>query len=282
MNKIKNLYYNVRDRQRISIGIAKGIASSNSRNLKNDDPISWEFSGFSQNGEDGIIQHLLSKLLKKNKFFIEIGSADGIDNNSAWLTIVNKYNGIMVEGDKALSDRSRLIVQPYSLGLEIINEMVNVTNIRKIVEKSPTSDPDVVCVDIDSIDYYIVDQIIKLGLRPKIFVLEYNSVYGKEKSMTVPYTENFSFAKMHSSALYYGVSLECWKQYFSRIGYYFVTVESNGVNSFFIDPIHFDKDFVSNIKGLKFAENRFQSMKFKTNHESQFDLIKNMPFNFLE
>jgi len=188
----------------------------------------------------------------------------------------------MVEGDKALSDRSRLIVQPYSLGLEIINEMVNVTNIRSIVEKSPTLDPDVVCVDIDSIDYYIVDQIIKLGLRPKIFVLEYNSVYGKEKSMTIPYTENFSFVEMHSSALYYGVSLECWKQYFSKIGYYFVTVESNGVNSFFIDPIHFDKGFVSNIKGLKFAENRFQSMKFKTNHQSQFDLIKNMPFNFLE
>ena len=44
-------------------------------------PATWEFSGFSQNGEDGILDVLRHQLTRSNRYFIEIGAADGIENN---------------------------------------------------------------------------------------------------------------------------------------------------------------------------------------------------------
>ena len=62
LKKIKNLIYDNRDRHRILIKLTKGIAMSQSRNIDLVNPHSWEFSGFSQNGEDGIIDFLRNKL----------------------------------------------------------------------------------------------------------------------------------------------------------------------------------------------------------------------------
>ena len=49
-----------KDRQRIAIALAKGGTSKLSREIDLRDPLTWEFSGFSQNGEDGIIDVLRS------------------------------------------------------------------------------------------------------------------------------------------------------------------------------------------------------------------------------
>ena len=133
-------------------------------------------------------------------------------------------------------------------------------------------------MDIDGVDYYIAKEIIEGGFRPKIFVVEYNSVYGDERSITVPYRKNFSFSDAHSSRLYYGVSITAWKKFFSAMGYQFVTVDRKGVNAFFIDPSCYASDFLNGIEGLGYAENQFQFRKFKVPSEQQFDLIKTQEF----
>ncbi len=53
-------------------------------------PQSWEFSGFSQNGEDGILDVLRRQLKQRNRYFVEIGSADGLQNNSSWLVVAEQ------------------------------------------------------------------------------------------------------------------------------------------------------------------------------------------------
>ena len=83
ISKVKYFFLALRNRQRVQICLAKGTASMFDRSIDLTNPISWEFSGFSQNGEDGIIDVLRSQLKAKNRYFIEIGAADGIDNNSA-------------------------------------------------------------------------------------------------------------------------------------------------------------------------------------------------------
>jgi len=67
--------------------------------LDHTDPISWSFSGFSQNGEDGIIDYLASRLRNPNYYFVEIGAADGLENNTSWLAIARRYSGLMLEAD---------------------------------------------------------------------------------------------------------------------------------------------------------------------------------------
>jgi len=278
ITRIINFMYALRDRQRILICLTKGAATMQSRNIDYKVPDTWEFSGFSQNGEDGILDVLRSQLKNSNRYFIEIGAADGIDNNSAWLSIAEKYQGIMIEGSAALIARARRMVANASLGLQIVNMFVDIGSAKVIKDLALFHDPDVFSLDIDGIDYFVTQDLLKEGLRPKIFVVEYNSVFGPDLARTINYKENFIYTNAHSSELYYGVSIMGWRKFFEERGYKFVTVDRNGVNAFFVDPVHFDESFLSNIKSREFAENQLQLLKFKKKHEAQFELIKHMDF----
>jgi len=278
IRKLKNYLLDVRDLQRIGIALSKGAVMMNARNIDLTLPSTWEFSGFSQNGEDGILDVLRRQLLSDNRYFIEIGSSDGIQCNSAWLVVVENYYGIMIEGNPRLVERAKRTVLNYSIGAECHNLFVTRESVKELKSIAVHLDPDVFSLDIDGNDYYIAQAILEGGFRPKIFVVEYNSVYGPERSMTIEYRDDFVFKKAHPTELYYGVSISGWRNIFERYGYRFVTVDRNGVNGFFVDPASFDSAFLSGIKGLEFAENRYQYKKFRKSSEEQFSLILDRKF----
>lgn len=262
----------------MAIALAKGGAMMQARNIDLTQPSTWEFSGFSQNGEDGILDVLRKQLLSSNRYFIEIGSADGIQNNSSWMVVVEQYNGLMIEGNPRLVERANRLILSHSIGAECLNMFVNSENIQELKSLALHSDPDVFSLDIDGIDYYIAKAIMDGGFRPKIFVVEYNSVFGSDRSMTIPYMDDFVFTKAHSTQLYYGVSVAGWRRFFESRGYHFVTVDRNGVNAFFVDPTFFAPTFLDGIKPLEFAENRYQYQKFRLTNEKQFELIEDLKY----
>lgn len=273
-----NYLLDIRDRQRIAIALSKGAAMMQARNVDLKAPASWEFSGFSQNGEDGILDVLRKRLNASNRYFIEIGAADGIENNSGWLLVAEKYNGLLIEGSPHLVERARRTVVGYSVGAEIHNMFVTKESVFEIKSLALYHDPDVFSLDIDGNDYYIADAVFNAGFRPKIFVVEYNSVYGPERSMTIEYEPTFVFTKAHPTHLYYGVSISGWRKFFERHGYRFISVDRNGVNAFFVDPEYFDASFLDEIQGLEFAENQSQYKKFRISCEQQFALIEDQKF----
>jgi hypothetical protein len=252
---------------RISIALSKGNKLSQARKIDLTRPATWEFSAFSQNGEDGILDVLRKQLLKSNSYCIEIGVSDGIQNNTAWLLVAEKYNGIMIEGDPTFARRAKLVT-PWCY-----NMFVTRNNVQELKSIALKLDPDVFSLDIDGNDYYIAKEIIEVGFRPKIFVVEFNSVYGPDKSVTIEYQEDFVYTNAHASHLHYGVSISGWMKFFESHGYKFVTVDTNGVNAFFVDPVFFDENFLLGICGLKFAENSHQCFKFKMLSEYQYKLI---------
>lgn len=278
ISKIVRFMYGLRDRQRILIALTKGMAMMMSRNVDLKNPDTWEFSGFSQNGEDGILDVLRKQMQDSNRYFIEIGAADGIDNNSAWLAIAEKYRGIMIEGSPRLSARARLMVLHYSLGLQCMNMFVNRGSAKAIKAAAQYLDPDVLSLDIDGIDYYVAQMLFAEGFRPRIMVVEYNSVFGPEAPKTIKYAENFVYTDAHPSELYYGVSIGAWRKFFESNGYRFVTVDRNGVNAFFVDPRHFKREFLDAVKSRSFAENQLQLLKYRAPHTEQFKLIQDMAF----
>jgi len=274
IKKLFTYLFDARDRQRISIALSKGTAMMIARNIDLTLPATWEFSGFSQNGEDGILDVLRGKLLKHNRYFIEIGSSDGVESNSAWLVMVGKYNGMMIEGDPWLAERARRMIARHSVGAQCHNMFLTRENVQELKSLAFHTDPDVLSLDIDGNDYYIAQAILDNGFRPKIFVVEYNSVYGPERCVTIEYQDDFRFKKAHRSELYYGVSIAGWRKFFQSHGYRFITVDQNGVNGFFVDPFFFDERFLDGVNGLEFAENQFQLNKFRRSSEEQFSLIK--------
>jgi hypothetical protein len=278
IKRFLNYLLDVRDRQRIIIALTKGGAMMHARNIDLARPATWEFSGFSQNGEDGILDVLRRQLRSSNRYFIEIGAADGIENNTAWLIVAEKYNGLMIEGNPRLVERAVRTIVGYSIGTECNNMFVTRDSAKYLKSMALHHDPDVFSLDIDGNDYYIAQAVLDSGFRPKIFVVEYNSVYGPERSVTVEYRDDFAFALAHPTQLYYGVSIAGWRKFLGSRGYEFVTVDRNGVNAFFVDPNFFDHAFLGGVKGLAFSENRYQYRKFRMSSERQFSLIADQQF----
>lgn len=278
LGRVIDYLIDYKDRQRIAIALAKGVASMLSRNIDPRDPYTWEFSGFSQNGEDGIIDVLRRNLSSTNRYVLEIGAAEGTENNSSWLLLAERFEGLMIEGDPRQSARARRNVARYSIGSECLSMFVKLDTVEAIMAKLPYRDPDVFSLDIDGNDYHIANKLFELGIRPKIVSVEYNSAFGPERSATSEYQDDFSRTTAHPSLLYYGVSVAAWKAFFAARGYRFVTVDANGVNAFFVDPVHFDAGFIDGIRGLAFAENRYQLRHHGMDHAGQFTVIADQIF----
>jgi hypothetical protein len=146
-------------------------------------------------------------------------------------------------------------------------------NVLELGRKVLNTNPDVFSLDIDGNDYHVAEAILSIGLRPKIFIVEYNSAFGPEMSVTIPYQEDFQLTRAYGENLYYGCSITAWKKLFLKNRYSFVTVDSNGVNAIFIDSQEFDANFVEGIRGIDFTENFSQSREYRKPWNSQFAFI---------
>lgn len=260
---------------KVSIALSRGALTSALRQIDETNPDTWEFSAFSQNGEDGIIDFLLSKVKTPNRYFIEIGASDGTENNSSFLAIGKKYGGLMIEGNP---NKSLICLHITSSPfVDVISMFLSLANCDQLENLVLTKNPDYFSLDIDGVDYYVAQRLLELGFRPKIVTVEYNSVFGPNNTLTVKYDDNFDVAS-HESRLYYGASITAWKILFESYGYKFITVEQNGVNAFFVNPSDFDSEFLSKINGTHFRENAHQLKKFKSNWKKQLELIQDMEF----
>lgn len=268
-----------KDRQRIAIALSKGCISRAARRIVLEDPSTWEFSGFSQNGEDGILDVLRSQLTRSNRYVVEIGAAEGTENNSSWLLVTAGYEGLMIEGDSRQSARARRNVGRYSIGSEFESIFVTRGSVETILSRVVFRDPDVFSLDIDGNDYHIARALFERGFRPKIVAVEYNSAFGPDRSITSGYRDDFQRSTAHSSQLYYGVSLTAWKKFFLGLSYRYVTIDSNGVNAFFVDPSQFKERFLLDLTSREeFIENLYQARASRLDHVGQFALIADQFF----
>lgn len=263
----------LRDRQRVTLAIAKGGVARGLRKIDPKLPSTWEFSGMSQNGEDGILEVLRSALLRPNRYFFEIGSADGVQNNTSWLLLTEQYHGLMVEGNRALSAKAHRLLSGSCIGVRFESRFVTRENAGQLLALCSEAQPDVFSLDIDGNDYHVAQALFSAGLRPKIAVVEYNSVFGPQRSVTVPYDPAFDYRQAHPTQLYYGVSLRAWQKWFAALGYRFVTVERNGVNAVFADSSQFTPGFLDVAVPLAFAENSYQVFASGKRGEEQYALI---------
>jgi hypothetical protein len=278
LKRIRNLIWDSQCRQRVTIALAKASVAMPLRRVDLTAPGTWEFSGFSQNGEDGVIEVLRQKLRSANRYFVEIGVADGLENNTAWLAIVEKYNGLMIDGDERQIRRAQRALSAFSIGIDCRHAFVTRDNAPEMVSSALHRDPDVFSLDIDGNDLYVMRALLDAGLRPKIVVVEYNSAFGPDRSVTIEYRADFDRTKAHPSWLYYGASIAGWRRFFEGRGYRFVTVDRNGANAFFVDPAHFDAGFLDGVRGLEFAENAYQLLRFRVPNSGQLDLIAGVRF----
>jgi hypothetical protein len=277
-SKVRKYLRVMRMLQRANIAMTRGHATRSQRALDPHNPLTWEFSGFSQHGEDGIIDVLTGKIARPNFSFVEIGASFGTENNTTWLAAVRKYRGLMVEGNpNARASLSLFFSEGLEIDVDTLELMVTPENAAQVISRSLYPDPDVFSMDIDGNDYYVLKSILEGGMKPKIIVVEYNSAFGPENSLTIEYQPDLGFLQAEETRLYYGVSIKGWKKFLGSHAYRFVTVDSSGVNAFFVNPAALRSKDISRIKGLPFRENMAQLARHRGGWKEQFELIREKP-----
>jgi hypothetical protein len=278
IDKLSRIGFYLKDIHRINYSMSRGALAASARAIDPNRPNTWEFSAFSQNGEDGIIDYCSRKIIDPNSFFIEIGAGTGIENNCAYLSIARRFSGIFVESDRRQSMRCKYMHEYLNLGIKSLNMIVNDRNMKELLDLSPYSNPDVMSLDIDSFDFYLAETMLKSGFTPKIWSVEYNSTFGPEKSLTVIKDDKFTEIKEKTRGLYYGASMGAWRSLFAGHGYRFICVESNGVNAFFVKPEYFRGIDFEKINGYSFRENYYQIRKFGAGFDRQYEIIKDCEY----
>ena len=229
LNKIRKLL----GIDNLNILLGKLLIERN-RSIALNAPLSdFEFKIFSQWGEDGIIQYLTRLLAMPNKVFIEFGVQDYTESNTRFLLINDNWSGLVMDSSKANVDFIKQDDIYWRYDLKAIHSFVTRDNVNQLIGRHiKEKDIGLLVIDIDGNDYWVWKAIT--AVSPRIVVCEYNSIFGCEHFITVPYEEKFFRSKKHYSNLYYGASLPALCSLTEEKGYVFVGCNSNGNNAFFI------------------------------------------------
>jgi hypothetical protein len=221
-----------------------------------------EFSIFSQWGDDGIIQYIISKIDFPNKTFVEFGVENYRESNTRFLLINNNWHGLVIDGSTKNVDyiNSDVISWAHHLMVEhafITRENINVV-LSKFIDKGYHMEIGILSIDIDGNDYWIWKEITVIN--PILVIVEYNAVFGEKNAWTIPYRADFSrYSLGEKGYLYFGASLEALKLLAEEKGYVFIGCNSNGNNAYFLR-----KDKINGLSHLlsraKFVDSEFQEL----------------------
>jgi len=242
-----------------------------------------EFQVFSQFGDDGIIQYLIKYLELSDEYeiFIEFGVQNYEESNTRFLLVNNNWKGLILDANDAYINQVKNEELYWRHDLTAIPAFVDKNNINDLFESNGfEGEIGLLSIDIDGNDYWIWEQINVVN--PVIVIIEYNSLFGMERAVTIPYEQEFDRAKAHYSHLYWGCSLKALALLGNRKGYYLVGCNSAGNNAYFVRKDRLGKIHALDVSEAyvkaKFREARDQAgnLAFSSRNRG-LDLIKDMP-----
>ena len=196
-------------------------------------------SAFSQFGDDGIIDFLLTILDISVPTFIEIGTEDYSESNTTFLYATRYCRGLIIDSLPDLPSKvsSNLHSYLWKGDLSAVSAFVDISNISPIVSSFLSSrnisDIDLVSLDIDGNDFWIANQLL-LSFKPRIFIVEYNAHLGHRLPVSTPYSSTFTRFDHHYSGLIYGASLPAFIHLFGSHGYHYIGSNDFGNNAYFL------------------------------------------------
>jgi hypothetical protein len=154
-------------------------------------------------------------------------------------------------------------------------------NINSLIGDSGfAGDIGILSVDIDGNDYWIWEKIDVVN--PVIVVAEWNSVFGPNHAVSIPYARDFDRATAHYSCLYWGASMRAFEELGARKGYALVGSNRVGNNIFFVR-----QDRLGRLKSLTtreaYVESRFRDSRDRQGNLNflggtrRYEEIKNLP-----
>lgn len=194
---------------------------------------SSEFQVYSQWGEDGIIQHLIREVKITRKIFVEFGVETYTEASTRFLLANDNWSGLILDGGENNIRTIRRSEIYWKHNLKAAQAFITKENINDLLRDNGVSgEIGLLSVDIDGNDYWVWDAIDVVS--PALVITEYNSRFGADRAVTVPYDPAFVRQQAHYSCAYYGASLAAFVALGKRKGYAFVGSNKAGNNAFFV------------------------------------------------
>ena len=195
----------------------------------------YEFRVFSQFGEDGILQHLIEEadIQAHERIFVEFGVQDYQESNTRFLLQGCKWGGLIIDGSKEwmASVRNRSLCWRYNL--QALAAWIDRDNINELISSAGISgEIGILSVDIDGNDYWIWEAIN--CINPIIVVCKWNSAFGPDHSVSIPYDPLFNRTTAHHSCQYWGASIQALQQLGLKKNYELIGSNQAGNNLFFV------------------------------------------------
>ncbi len=182
--------------------------------------------------------------------YLEIGCGSGKRNNCTWLAKQGWFGLAIDRKVKRLKAFRDFCAVEGLHNVQILAMPAERKSAIAFAEAMP--DPDVFSIDIDSIDWHVAKSMTDVGFRPKIAVCEYNAAFG-DRPVTVAYGYPFDRPR-GLKHIYFGASVAAWRRLWEPLGYRFVTVESSGINCFFVRADAVDLVAVDRVAWLPWSE----------------------------
>src|SRR6202000_665241 len=133
--------------------------------------------------------------------------------------------------------------------LKIQHAFITAENIESLFDiANPPKERDLLSIDIDYNDYYVWEAITKY--KPRVVVIEYNSIFRPDTHFVVQYNPN----RVWDKTSHFGASLLALEQLGAEKGYCLVGCVFTGSNAFFVR-----KDLVGDLFESPFtAENHYE------------------------
>jgi hypothetical protein len=181
----------------------------------------------SQNGEDGILHEIFARIGATDRFFVEVGVADGTECNTSFLLALG-WSGCWIDGrsmyEPVLKNRADLRQR-----LRTLQAFVTRENIHQLFGSlAIPPEFDLLSLDIDQNTYYAWEGLREY--RPRVVVVEYNSNLPPDVEWKVNYDPN----QVWDGTNRYSASLKSFELLAKSLGYSLVGCDFNGVNAFFV------------------------------------------------
>jgi len=253
-----------------------------SQNMDSSSLHDHEYQIFSQWGEDGILDYLVRSANIQNKTFVEFGVEDFTEANTRWLLMNQGWRGLVIDGSAENIERIRKSAISWKYPLTAVSSFITVENINELLLRhAPSRLLGILSIDVDGVDYWIWKAIH--AVTADIVVVEYNSLFGPDEAVTIPYDSSFQRSKAHFSHSYYGASIAALTQLGEEKGYACVGSNSAGNNAFFLR-----KDLLSSSLSALTASQAYVRRGFREardpdgklglpSFEEERELIKDLP-----
>jgi hypothetical protein len=185
---------------------------------------------YSQADEDGILHEIFKRIGEGNRTFLELGVGNGLENNTLFL-LIQGWSGIWLEGSekKTTAAKKNLAALIAARRLEIHQEFITAATIdKKLASVAGNREIDLLSIDLDGNDYYILEAI--RSISPRVIVAEYNSKFPADIPWIIEYNESHRW----DATDYFGAALKSLETLLAGKGYALVGCNLLGTNAFFV------------------------------------------------